>query len=71
MSDDFNLNLTDVEETGSFDLMPVGDYEFVATGWENKTSAKGSAYLQITFDVTAPLIVVVRYGRLSCSKELG
>ena len=54
MSDDFNLNLTDVEETGSFDLMPVGDYEFVATAWENKTSAKGSAYLQITFDVTGP-----------------
>jgi len=54
MSDDFNLNLTNVEETGSFDLMPVGNYEFVATGWENKTSAKGSAYLQITYDVTGP-----------------
>ena len=51
---DFEINLTGVEETGSFDLMPVGDYEFVATAWENKTSAKGSAYLQITFDVTGP-----------------
>jgi len=55
MSDDFNLNLTDVEDTGgSFDLMPVGDYEFVATLWEKKTSAKGDAYLNITFDVTGP-----------------
>ena len=55
MSDDFNLNLTNVEETGgSFDLMPVGDYDFVATGWENKTSAKGDRYLSITFDVTGP-----------------
>ena len=55
MSDDFNLNLTDVEDTGgSFDLMPVGDYELVATGWENKTSAKGDRYLSITFDVTGP-----------------
>jgi len=52
---DFEINLTNVEEkSGSFDLMPVGDYEFVATGWENKTSAKGDAYLNITFDVTGP-----------------
>ena len=55
MSDDFNLNLTDVEDTGgSFDLMPVGDYEFVATEWENKTSAKGHRYLNSTFEVTGP-----------------
>ena len=51
---DFEINLTNVEESGSFDLMPVGDYEFVASGWENKTSNKGDKYLSVTFDVTGP-----------------
>jgi hypothetical protein len=44
---DFEINLTNVEESGSFDLMPVGDYEFVASGWENKTSNKGDKYLSV------------------------
>ena len=51
---DFEINLTEVEESGSFDLMPVGDYEFVASGWENKTSGRGDKYLSVTFDVTGP-----------------
>ena len=51
---DFEINLTDVEESGSFDLLPVGDYEFVASGWENKTSGRGDKYLSVTFDVTGP-----------------
>ena len=38
MTDDiFNLNLTDVEDdSGLIELMPVGDYEMVATAWKSK-----------------------------------
>ena len=50
---DFEINLTEVEESGSFDLMPVGDYEFVASGWENKTSNKVATILCFVFKYTS------------------
>jgi len=57
MTDDiFNLNLTDVEDdSGPIELMPVGDYEMVATAWKSKKSAeKGHKMIEVTYDVVGP-----------------
>ena len=57
MTDDiFNLNLTDVEDdSGLIELMPVGDYEMVATAWKSKKSAeKGHKMIEVTYDVVGP-----------------
>ena len=68
---DFEINLTEVEESGSFDLLPVGDYEFVASGWENKKVAKEINIYPLPSMSLGLHMLVVRYGKPLCLKEQG
>jgi hypothetical protein len=47
-----NFNAADVEPIGSFDPLPVGDYEVIITETEMKDTKNGKGkYLQLTFEV--------------------
>ena len=52
MSEDFHIDLTEVEDTGgSFEPIPEGTYELMAENWEQKTSKSGNKYLKVTYRV--------------------
>ncbi len=54
MSEDFHIDLTEVEDTGgSFEPIPEGTYELMAENWEQKTSKSGTKnkYLKVTYRV--------------------
>ena len=52
MSEDFHIDLTEVEDTGgSFEPIPEGDYELMAEDWEQKISKAGNKYLKVTYRV--------------------
>jgi len=52
MSEDFHIDLTEVEDTGgSFEPIPEGTYELMAEDWEQKTSKAGNKYLKVTYRV--------------------
>jgi len=52
MSEDFHIDLTEVEDTGgSFEPIPEGTYELMAEDWEQKISKAGNKYLKVTYRV--------------------
>jgi len=52
MSEDFHIDLTEVEDTGgSFEPIPEGTYELMAENWEQKISKAGNTYLKVTYRV--------------------
>ena len=52
MSEDFHIDLTEVEDTGgSFEPIPEGTYELMAEDWEQKISKAGYKYLKVTYRV--------------------
>ena len=52
MSEDFHIDLTEVEDTGgSFEPIPEGTYELMAEDWEQKISKAGTKYLTVTYRV--------------------
>ena len=55
--DDFNIDLSQVEDTGSQDVyepLPEGVYELQAETWERKTSKAGNQYIKVMYRVLGP-----------------
>lgn len=54
MTDDFDINLSEVEEDNDFSPMPAGNYEMVANQWNQHTSKAGNQSIKVEFDVVGP-----------------
>tara|TARA_R100001440_G_scaffold37977_1_gene57606 strand:+ start:7625 stop:8122 length:498 start_codon:yes stop_codon:yes gene_type:complete len=54
MTDDFSIDLTNVEEDNDFSAMPAGQYEMVANQWNQHTSKAGNQSIKVEFDVVGP-----------------
>ena len=55
--DDFNIDLSQVEDTGSQDVyepLPEGVYDLQAETWERKDSKAGNQYIKVMYRVLGP-----------------
>jgi len=54
MTDEFDIDLTSVEEENDFSPIPNGNYEMVANQWNQHTSKAGNLSIKVEFDVVGP-----------------
>ena len=54
MTDEFDIDLTSVEEENDFSPIPNGNYEMVANQWNLHTSIAGNLSIKVEFDVVGP-----------------